>query len=68
MSTKNKTNKPKIDKELELRDCLNDVYDSLDYLITSIEEGEMSPNRIIERIQYINRDIDRALDFTNDND
>ena len=68
MPTKNKTNKPKINKERELRDCLNDVASTLEDLIHGIVEGEMSPNRIIERIQYINRDIDTALDLTNDKD
>lgn len=68
MPTKNKTNKPKINKELELRDCLNDVASTLEDLIRDIAEGEMSPNRIIERIEYINRDIDTVLDLTNDKD
>lgn len=66
MATKNKTTKPKINKELEYGDCLSDISQALWDLQQGIEDGEMSPNRIVEKIQYMIKDIDTVFDLTSE--
>ena len=61
--TKSKDTKIKTDHESRLKYFIIDIGCDLDDLCDDISNGEMSPNRIIDRLRAMASSIDHAVDY-----
>jgi hypothetical protein len=61
--SKNTSTKIKTDHESRLKYFIIDIGYDLETLCDDISNGEMSPNRIIDRIRSMTSSIDHTVDY-----